>query len=112
LPGRAVSEAAAPAKPDTLDQGRWYQANQQVCTTFCTTQGKASVAGPEGAHCMSGEVRSASGIMQGIVFPWGCYPDCLGDGPHLATSSGGFCYKPGQKHDNDSTDRTVACFCR
>lgn len=103
---------APPPKPDTLDQGQWVQANQQVCATFCTAKGKASVPGPEGAHCMSGEVRSASGIMQGIVFTWGCFPDCLGEGPHQATSSGGYCYKPGQKKDNDDTDRTVGCFCR
>lgn len=103
---------APPPTPDTLDQGQWYQANQQLCATFCTAKGKASVPGPEGAHCMSGEVRSASGIMQGIVFTWGCFPDCLGEGPHQATSSGGYCYKPGQKKDNDDTDRTVGCFCR
>ena len=99
-------------RPPDQDVGKWYQANQKNCPTFCTDLGKSNQPGPEGAHCMSGEVRSASGIAQGITFPWGCWPACTPLGPHQATSNGTNCYMPGQTKDGDPTDRTVGCYCR
>ena len=111
--GHLPAADAQPLSPDLVDQGQWYQANKATCPTFCGTLGKTSLPGPEGAHCMSGEVRSISGIVQGIQFPWGCWTDCLGQGQHQAQTDGkGHCYMPGQKQDNDDTDFTVACFCR
>jgi len=90
---------------------QWYQVNQASCPTYCSGIGKTNGAEPEGAHCMSGEVRSASGIAQGINFTWGCWPSCAPQGLHKAQSQGGYCYKPKQKKDNDPTDRTVGCYC-
>lgn len=100
-------------KPDTTAPGRWFQANLQVCSAFCTTQGRASALSPDGALCMSGENRSASGMAQGIAFTYGCWPNCAAATTvQDAASSGGFCYRPSQKKDGDTTDRTVGCFCR
>ncbi len=92
--------------------GKWYQANQKNCPSHCGSLGKSNAAGPEGAHCMSGEARSGSGIAQGITFPWGCFSSCAPMGAHQATSDGTNCYMPGQKKDGDPTDRTVGCFCK
>jgi hypothetical protein len=99
-------------RPPDLDPGHWHQANQKNCPSYCQGLGLANVPGPEGAHCMSGEVRSGSGIAQGITFPWGCYSSCAPMGPHQASSEGTNCYMPGQKKDGDPTDRTVGCYCR
>jgi len=99
--------------PDTF-AGKWYQANLANCATFCPTLGLSNAPGPEGAHCMSGEVRSASGILQGITFTYGCWPSSCPpkSTPHQATSQSIYCYMPGQKQDNDPSDFTVGCFCR
>jgi hypothetical protein len=92
--------------------GRWTQANQQDCPSFCSATGRTNVLSPEGAYCMSGEVRPQSGIDQGIVFTFGCWPDCTGfTGSYLATSAGWYCYGQSQSKDNDPTDWTVGCFC-
>jgi hypothetical protein len=99
-------------QPPDQNSGKWYQANQKNCPTHCGSLDRVNVPGPEGAHCMSGEVRSGSGIAQGISFPWGCFGGCTPMGPHQAVSVGDECYKPGQKQDGDSTDRTVGCYCR
>jgi hypothetical protein len=96
----AVSHALVP--------GQWYQANQKKCTSFCKQLGLKTATSPENARCASGENRfpSAEGI---ISYSFGVF----GAPKHSAQtlSHGGFCYAPGQKKDNDKTDRTVACFC-
>jgi hypothetical protein len=101
--------------PDQLQTdtfaGKWYQANGKSCPDFCKSLGMTNIPGPEGAHCMSGEARSASGIAQGIKFTYGCWGGCTGSSSYKATSHGKYCYMPGQKQDNDSTDITVGCFC-
>lgn len=99
-------------RPPDLNPGQWYQANQKNCPSYCQGLGRTNVPGPEGAHCMSGEVRSGSGIAQGITFPWGCFSSCAPMGPHQASSEGSNCYMPAQKKDGDPTDRTVGCYCR
>ena len=93
--------------------GKWYQANRAHCPVFCKKKNALNVAGPEGAHCMSGELHAASGIKQGIKFSYGCWKSCS---PHYkykaTTKASGYCYAPGQKQDNDPSDRTVGCFCK
>ena len=116
LPDTAVVDQLIPPDqpplPD-IDVGRWYQVDTQNCLNFCASIGRSNVAGPDSSHCMSGECRSASGIQQGIVFTYGCnHAGCPPQGPHQATSYGGYCYKPAQKQDDDATDRTVGCYCK
>jgi hypothetical protein len=100
-------------EPDLVPPGKWYQASSQVCPTFCATLGRANVGSSEGARCMSGEVRPASGVAAGIAFVYGCWPACTAMAGTIASVSvGGYCYYPGQKQDGDGTDKTVGCFCR
>jgi len=112
LDAQARDQQPLDQRPPDQVQGSWHQANQQNCPTFCAGLGQTNVPGPEGAHCMSGEVRSASGVTAGIQFTWGCFKTCAPMGAHQAESVGTNCYMPGQKNDNDATDRTVGCFCR
>ncbi len=114
-PDTRVPDTRAPdtRKPDLVPPGKWYQASSQVCPTFCAGLGRANVASPEGARCMSGEVRPASGVAAGIAFVYGCWPSCAAMGGAIASVSvGTYCYYPGQKQDGDGSDLTVGCFCR
>ncbi len=92
--------------------GEWLPANGQECTSFCRSRGMETAVSAEGAQCMSGENHAASGM--GIIpMVNGCWPSsCLPDLNVPSVSVGRFCYKPGQKRDNDRTDITVGCFCR
>ena len=118
--GSWLPDAAPPASditpPDTLspdmDTGRWYQANEASCPTYCAGKGLSNVASADGGKCVSGEARPQSAIAQGIVFTWGCSSTCTAQSGTTTQSYGKYCYRPGQKHDDDSTDRTVGCFCR
>jgi hypothetical protein len=108
-----ASEGLTPdvQQPD-LSSGSWVQANSKNCLDHCATLGKMNVPSPEGAHCMSGEVRPKSGIDAGITFTYGCSSSCAAQGsPIVAANVGVYCYRSGQKQDNDSTDLTVGCFC-
>lgn len=89
--------------------GSWLQADGQECTSFCRSRGMQSTLSPEGAQCTSGENQVNSAIGQ-IVYSYGTWGGVAPSVP--ATSSGRFCYKPGQKRDNDRTDITVGCFCQ
>jgi hypothetical protein len=114
--GGAADAAPEGPTPDVqqpdLSSGGWVQADSKNCLDHCTTLGKVNVPSPEGAHCMSGEVRPQSGINDGIVFTYGCWPDCLPQGPTIVSASVGlFCYHDGQTQDYDDTDLTVGCFC-
>jgi len=99
--------------PSDVRAGKWYQANQKHCPTYCSGVGLVNEPSIEGAYCASGEVRPKSAIDQGIDFHWGCWPDCT---PHtglfVAKSESGYCFMNGQVKDYDNTDRTVGCFCR
>jgi len=102
--------------PDTqqpdLDTGSWVQANSKNCPDHCTSLGMSNVPSPEGARCMSGEVRPQSGIDDGITFTYGCTSSCASQAPPIdASSVAKYCYRTGQKQDDDSTDLTVGCFC-
>jgi hypothetical protein len=97
-------------QPDTF-AGKWYQANSKSCPDFCNSLGMTNKPSPEGTRCMSGEVRPASGINQGIQFSYGCWGGCAPNNPSASSSDGKYCYMPGQKKDNDSSDITVGCFC-
>ena len=90
--------------------GNWFQANNQECVSFCRAQGMTNAFSPEGALCVSGEAQARSAVGK-IAYSYGTWGG--GPQPALASqSSGGYCYTPGQKRDNDRTDRTVGCFCR
>jgi hypothetical protein len=103
-----------PPPPDAaVPTGKWYQANAKNCVTFCSGKGLVNVPSPEGARCMSGENRPASGVAAGIKFTYNCWPNCAAQtGTNNASSSGVHCYRPGQKTDGDGSDLTVGCFCK
>ncbi|MCK5796692.1 MAG: hypothetical protein KAI47_05895 [Deltaproteobacteria bacterium] len=100
--------------PPDSNAGRWYLANWENCPKFCGEKGLTNAKSPEGARCMSGEVRPPSGVAQGITFKYGCWPaGCPPQSaPLLSESDGKYCYLPGQKKDWNSTDKTVGCFCQ
>lgn len=89
-------------------QAGWYQADGQECVSFCRNMGLNSGLSPEGAQCTSGENQVNSALGQ-IVYSYGTWGSVGTNVP--ARSSGGYCYKGGQKQDNDRTDVTVGCFC-
>lgn len=95
-------------------RGKWVQTNSVDCTTVCRGLGLNNAPSPEGALCVSGEQRvaSANGKISYTHGTWGT--GCVGTAPGQCPQSsvGAFCYAPGQKRDNDRTDRTVGCFCR
>jgi hypothetical protein len=89
--------------------GGWMQVNGKDCTQTCRASGLVVGLSPEGASCTSGEVRPVSARLSGIQYlhgTWGQETDHV-----QSSSSGRFCYAPGQKRDNDRTDVTVGCFC-
>lgn len=114
-PDTAPPDTAPP--PDltpTPDQpvGQWYQANAKSCPTFCSGLGKTNTTSPDGARCVSGEMRPASAVAAGITFTYGCWSSCAPmTGAVNSSSVGSYCYVPGQKQDGDGTDLTVGCFC-
>jgi hypothetical protein len=115
--GAIDSLAPDTAPPDLATDapiGRWVATDGVDCTVRCAQLGGLNLPSvPEEAYCMSGEVRVASGIAAGIPFPHGCPSGCVpATGLIRSQSHGKFCYRPGQKKDNDKTDITVGCFCR
>ncbi|MEY4668207.1 MAG: hypothetical protein RL518_906 [Pseudomonadota bacterium] len=93
--------------------GRWYNAYQQYCPTFCASIGQTNVPSPDGFACTSGEERPWSAINAGVDYsPTGCWHSCsLPEGIPGAKSESSRCYHPTQKRDNDRTDTTVGCYC-
>ncbi len=92
------------------DDCGWFQANAMECVSFCRSRGMINALSPEGAQCVSGESQALSAVGK-IVYTYGTW----GGGPQASISSqsnGAYCYRPGQKKDNDRTDITVGCFCR
>jgi hypothetical protein len=99
--------------PDLLPPGKWYQANSQVCPTYCTGIGKANVASPEGARCISGEARPASGVAAGIVFSYGCWPSCTAMGGTIASVSVGiYCSRVRSRMATGATRPSAASAAR
>jgi len=102
------------------DVGRWYQANSQNCVSYCPTQGgRANAQSPYGFRCASGERQApwpADRVAYGdFSYTYGVWPGTRASGdntPGNTSSNGSNCYSPGQNTDGDSTDRTVACFCK
>ncbi len=109
-----TGDLSSDAKSTDLGSGKWYQANKAYCPTFCKGKGKKSAAGPEGATCMSGEARSASGVKQGIKFPYGCWGGCgpMSTKHQTINTTSGYCFRKGFPQDYDASDRTVGCFCK
>jgi hypothetical protein len=89
--------------------GRWYQVDRAFCPTFCAGIGLANIQSPDGALCASGEAIAPSTL--GVIAQQRCWPSCAAHNFVGAASVGGFCYTPGQKRDNDRSDRTTGCFC-
>lgn len=100
-----------PPTPD-MDTGRWYQVDKANCPTYCAGLGKSNEQSVDGGRCMSGEARPKSAIDQGLTFTYGCSSACFAQSGITTTSYGKYCYRPGQKQDDDDTDYTVGCFCR
>lgn len=114
-PDKGVPDTGAPdtGAPDKgAPVGAWYQANERECIMFCSTLGQKNVPSPNGNRCVSGELRDPSAIAANIGFTYGCWPNCAPQNVTGGASKGKFCYRPGQKDDNDKTDRTVGCFCQ
>jgi hypothetical protein len=91
--------------------GRWVQTDGEKCEDVCRAQGMTPGQDPFGARCVSGEARpsSAAGL---IGFPKGCWGGCAPQGDIQTATDGRNCYRAGQKHDSDKTDRTVGCYCK
>lgn len=68
-----------------------------------------------GANCFSGEVRinpASFPLMKDLSSVKYIYGTWGGYGSTAGTASERFCYRPGQKRDNDRTDLTVAYLCK
>lgn len=102
----------------TTFAGKWYQVSGASCSTYCSGIRKTSTLSPEGSNCASGENVPASAAP--IIQFGNCWPGiynlangyCSAHGGIGSVSSGAYCYVPGQKMDNDSTDVTKGCYCR
>lgn len=90
--------------------GGWFQADAQECVSFCRARGMMNAISPDGAQCVSGEAQAQSAVGR-IVYSYGTW-GAVPVGMTSTQSSGPYCYKPGQKKDNDRSDITVGCFCR
>ena len=114
LPGADLPGMDLKPPPDLTQSGKWYQADKKYCVSFCKGKGLTNTASVEGATCMSGEARPASGINQGIKFTYGCWGGCGPMAAPLNTAStiGRRCYIVGKPKDADLTDWTVGCFCK
>jgi hypothetical protein len=92
--------------------GKWVQANgSDSCAQTCGKIGQRPAADEFGAQCVSGEARPSSAV-GAIQFTKGCWNTCAPEGNIKTEPVGNSCYKPGQKRDNDRTDRIVGCFCQ
>lgn len=109
LPPRATPTTTP--TPKRLEY-RWISTQGGSCSSVCQQAGMLSTPYTDGNYCASGEVRPAG--VNSISYAY----DTWGSGTEFTSgqSIGRYCYgsKPGktQKQDNDSTDITVACYCR
>jgi len=93
-------------------RGGWVQTDgRSKCENVCRDQGLTLGRSPEGAQCVSGEARPLSAIGK-IQFVEGCWGSCESQGLITTSVHSRSCYAPGQKKDNDRTDRIVGCFCQ
>ncbi len=131
-----VKPPPPPPPPPPPQTGGWYQANNQSCSTFCPSIGKASVTSPQGTMCAAGErVVDPAVVPNHLTYPYGTwgqfsgsvgghyqikvtYPGrCTGGGrngnctqqPSVTYHQ---CYNNGAKQDGDMTDITVGCYCK
>lgn len=116
------SDNSSPSEMETgagvaaVDDGKWYQAKAESCTTLCTAKGLKSAPEPgTQIFCISGEMRPENAIKAGIVFTFGAWRDAspVPNSQYAGglKSEGIYCWSPGQKRDNDKTDKTVGCYC-
>ena len=86
----------------------WIQSEGRGCSNVCARYGMSLTRDRGGNSCASGEVRPAGVPGRFYVHRiWG--NGATGTGGMEAS---GYCYKKGQKRDQDQTDLTVACFCQ
>ncbi len=94
--------------------GKWHNVDQLHCPTFCSQIGFTNNPSPEGMRCVAGEQQAASAYPY-INYRYGYWRSREIPGRSSSdASSGNFneeCYASGQKHDHDSTDKTVGCWC-
>ncbi len=92
--------------------GAWYQADLQVCSTFCSNIGRTNVQNVDGARCASGEIRPPN--ISGITWTYGTWGgNCVpGTASCNKSNNGAYCYGADQGQDADGTDLSVACYCR
>ena len=108
-----ADSAAKDAAPDVqVVVGRWYQADNQNCPSFCSGKGLQNIASSDGAMCTSGELIPASAVGAISYNNNGCWPSCNAHAAPNGHSEGNNCYGDGQNHDGDNTDRTAGCFCK
>ena len=98
----------------------WMQSASAVqvsCNNLCLAVGGTPGVASGGAQCLSGESRPASALTAlgsgNPPFHWGCWPggSCPTANVTANTAVGVMCYASGQRRDNDTTDRTVGCYC-
>ena len=109
--GPYISGGGGPSEGGGESAGSWYQVDGRQCSSYCTSQGlKSKFDIYSGGMCASGEARAPSG--SGISYPNGTFGSGAETVPGSYQTRGGqYCYRQGQKADNDQGDRTVGCFC-
>jgi len=98
----------------------WVQnpsASVSSCNSICGSGGGYPATSAAGSQCLSGESRPAEAITAlgtgNPPFYWNCWPggSCPTANTNTNTTVGNMCYSPGQRRDNDATDRIVGCYC-
>jgi len=103
---------------DGLNLGFWVKNNGSTCSAACSAAGSTAAANEYGQQCTSGEnVIAAPRDQFGVSLydPYGCWGMSCATGNHSSPTEVDWlnnCYRPDQTtHDNNYTDRTVACYC-
>jgi hypothetical protein len=91
----------------SLPANNWVQKTGASCTATCSALGKTLGPDPNynNAICAAGEQQV---LGRGLSYTYGTWGS--GEAQNNA-EYGAFCYAPGQKKDNDGTDRTIGCNC-
>ncbi|HLD42759.1 MAG TPA: hypothetical protein VJB08_02095 [Candidatus Nanoarchaeia archaeon] len=110
-------------KIDVLTTGNHVAVSRWVagsnCGTVCgSVAGFHSARDAQGNSCTSGEsvISNARNSLGAAIYLYGCWPGgCASSGQardaQRTTSYGSYCYREGQRSDDDITDITVACHC-
>jgi len=86
-----------------------------TCSQICGAVGGVPFANKYGTRCVSGETRAPDAMTalgsKKPPFWWGCWKGCAPKANKITYTTGPYCYEFGQKTDDDSTDRSVGCYC-